>query len=239
VSQPEALHWKPVPPPQPVTLAGRTVTLEPLDAEKHAAALWQAVRGPDASQDASRDELWRWLPDGPYADEAGFRAAIAAKQTAPGFVFLAIVPKATGLASGGPAAGYASFMRFEPAHGVVEVGNILLSPALQRTTAATEAMYLMAHHVFENLGYRRYEWKCNAENLPSRRAAQRLGFTFEGIFRQHMVVKGRNRNTAWFSMLDQEWPARKRAFESWLDPANFDAEGRQRRSLESCQESGQ
>jgi hypothetical protein len=122
-------------------------------------------------------------------------------------------------------------MRAEPAHGVIEVGNILLTPALQRTTGATEAMYLMARHVFEDLGNRRYEWKCNAENLPSRRAAARLGFTFEGIFRQHLVVKGRNRDTAWFSMLDGEWPARKRAFEAWLDPGNFDADGRQRRPL--------
>ena len=131
----------------------------------------------------------------------------------------------------GTAAGYASYMRMEPAHGVVEVGNILLTPSLQRTTAATEAMYLMAAHVFDDLGYRRYEWKCNAKNEPSRRAALRLGFTFEGIFRQHMVVKGQNRDTAWFSMLDHEWPARKRAFEAWLDPANFDGEGRQRQRL--------
>jgi RimJ/RimL family protein N-acetyltransferase len=141
-------------------------------------------------------------------------------------VFLAIVPK-----SGGKAQGYASYMRMDPANGVIEVGNILMSPTLQRTSAATEAMYLMARHVFEDLGYRRYEWKCNANNAPSRRAALRYGFTFEGIFRQHMIVKGRNRDTAWFSMLDSEWPARKAAFEAWLDPANFDAESRQRRSL--------
>jgi RimJ/RimL family protein N-acetyltransferase len=131
----------------------------------------------------------------------------------------------------GVAAGYASYMRMDPAQGVIEVGNILLSPALQRTTAATEAMYLMACHIFEDLGYRRYEWKCNSKNEPSRRAALRLGFTFEGIFRQHMVVKGQNRDTAWFSMLDKEWPARKSSFEAWLDPANFDGDGRQRKSL--------
>ena len=136
------------------------------------------------------------------------------------------------------AAGYASYMRIEPAQGVVEVGNILLTPQLQRTAAATEAMYLMASHAFEYLGYRRYEWKCDAENLPSRRAALRLGFTFEGIFRQHMVVKGRNRNTAWFSMLDREWPARKEALEAWLAPANFDSEGRQRQSLGQLQAAG-
>ncbi len=201
-----------------VGLSGRYVTLEPLDAERHAAALWQAVRG--------HDELWTWLFDGPYASEAELRQAIEARQAAAGFVFLAIVPVATG-----QAAGWASFLRMEPAHGVIEVGNILLSPALQRTTAATEAMFLMARHVFDDLGYRRYEWKCNAENLPSRRAAERLGFTFEGIFRQHMVIKGLNRDTAWFAMLDHEWQARKRAFEAWLDSANFDSGGRQRQSL--------
>jgi len=201
-----------------VTLRGRTVTLEPLSAEQHAAALWQTVQG--------HDELWAWLFDGPYACEADLRLAIEQKQASSAAVFLAIVP-----AAAGQAAGWASLMRAEPAHGVVEVGNILLSPALQRTTAATEAMYLMASHVFDHLGYRRYEWKCNALNLPSRRAAERLGFTFEGIFRQHLVVKGQNRDTAWFSMLDSEWPARKRAFEAWLERENFDSEGRQRRSL--------
>ena len=214
------LDWKPAALPVRVSLSGRYVTLEPLDAERHAAALWQAVKG--------HDELWTWLFDGPYASEADLRQAIEAKQAAAGFVFLAIVPVATG-----QAAGWASFMRMEAAHGVIEVGNILLSPALQRTTAATEAMFLMARHVFDDLGYRRYEWKCNAENLPSRRASERLGFTFEGIFRQHMVIKGHNRDTAWFAMLDREWPARKRAFESWLDPANFDEDGRQRRNLGS------
>jgi RimJ/RimL family protein N-acetyltransferase len=122
-------------------------------------------------------------------------------------------------------------MRIEPAHRVIEVGSILFTPRLQRTVGATEAMYLMARHVFEDLGYRRYEWKCNALNAPSRRAALRLGFRFEGIFRQHMIIKGRNRDTAWFSMLDSEWAQRKAAFERWLDPANFDANGRQKVSL--------
>jgi RimJ/RimL family protein N-acetyltransferase len=217
-SAPSLLGWKPPLPPRPVTLRGRTVTLEPLNAERHAAGLWQAVRG--------HDELWTWLFDGPHTTEAALRQAIEQKQAATGFVFLAIVPTTTGLA-----AGWASYMRAEPAHGVVEVGNILLAPSLQRTTAATEAMFLMAEHVFEHLGYRRYEWKCNALNLPSRRAAERLGFTFEGIFRQHMVIKGNNRNTAWYSMLDHEWPSRKRAFQAWQNPANFDSEGRQRRTL--------
>ena len=234
-----SLNWKPVPPPSPVTLRGRYVTLEPLDAGRHCAALWEAVRG--------HDELWAWLADGPFATEADLHRALAEKQASSNAVFLAILPTPAGQRSESPyvpspyvpdshpatAAGYASYMRIEPAHGVVEVGNILLTPALQRTTAATEAMYLMAGHIFDQLGYRRYEWKCNAKNEPSRRAAHRLGFSFEGIFRQHMVIKDGNRDSAWFSMLDHEWPARKRAFEKWLDPANFDGRGRQRAQLGS------
>jgi len=212
------LDWRPVPAPGRVTLRGSYVTLEPLDAERHAADLWQALQG--------NNELWAWLSDGPYATEAALRRAIEEKQDAEGAVFLAIVPGATGTA-----AGFASFMRIDTANGVVEVGNILLGKALQRTTAASEALFLMAIHVFEHLGYRRLEWKCNAANEPSRRAAARLGFQFEGIFRQHMVVKGRNRDTAWYSMLDREWPARKTALEVWLAPDNFDNEGRQRQSL--------
>jgi len=199
-------------------LYGRTVLLEPLDSKLHAADIWNAVDG--------HDEVWQWLFDGPYASLADLSRDIAEKESAPDRIFFAIISSEIGAA-----AGYASYMRMEPAHGVVEVGNILLSPALQRTTAATEAMYLMARHVFEDLGYRRYEWKCNAANEPSRRAALRLGFTFEGIFRQHLVVKDRNRDTAWFSMLDHEWPARKRSFEAWLDPANFDEDGQQRQTL--------
>lgn len=215
---PTNLDWHPAPRLGPVTLRGRNVTLEPLDAELHTPALWRAVKG--------HDELWTFLFDGPFASQSALRRGIEQKQAATGTVFLAIVPESTGVV-----AGWASFMRMEPAHGVVEVGNILLAPSLQRTTAATEAMYLMAGHVFDHLGYRRYEWKCNAENEPSRRAALRLGFTFEGIFRQHMVVKGKSRDTAWFAMLDHEWPARKRAFEAWLASTNFTPKGRQRKSL--------
>jgi RimJ/RimL family protein N-acetyltransferase len=129
------------------------------------------------------------------------------------------------------AVGIASYMRIEPAHRVIEVGGIVFSPALQRKPGATEAIYLMARHVFEDLGYRRYEWKCDALNAPSRRAALRLGFTFEGIFRSHMIIKGRNRDTAWLSMLDAEWPARKAAFEAWLAPGNFDQGGEQKQLL--------
>lgn len=215
--------WKPAPRPSAVTLSGRTVRLEPLDAQRHASALWQAIQG--------HDELWDWMADGPYADEAGFRAAIERKQAAQDAVFLAIVPLETG-----DAAGYASWMRIDAANGVIEVGNILLSPRLQRTTAATEAMFLMATHIFETLGYRRYEWKCNVLNAPSKKAALRLGFRYEGLFRQHMVVKGENRDTAWFALLDHQWPGCKAAFEHWLDPANFDANDQQRRSLKTGQE---
>jgi RimJ/RimL family protein N-acetyltransferase len=216
--KPTKFNWQPAARPGPVTLRGRNVTLEPLSAERHTAALWRAVKG--------HDELWAFLFDGPFATQSALHSSIEQKQRATGTVFLAIVPESTGVV-----AGWASFMRMEPAHGVVEVGNILLTPSLQRTTAATEAMYLMAGHVFDHLGYRRYEWKCNADNEPSRRAALRLGFTFEGIFRQHMVVKGQSRDTAWFAMLDHEWPARKRAFEAWLAPANFTPKGHQRKSL--------
>jgi RimJ/RimL family protein N-acetyltransferase len=137
-----------------------------------------------------------------------------------------VVDRATGRA-----VGRLTFMRIDGVHGVIETGSILFGPELARTPGATEAIYLQARHAFEDLGYRRFEWKCNALNEPSRRAAERFGFTFEGVFRQHMVVKGENRDTAWYAMLDREWPARKAAFERWLDPANFDAEGRQRVSL--------
>ena len=211
-------EWKPASRPSAVSLRGRAVQLEPLNAARHAAALWQALQG--------HDELWRWMADGPFASAEPFHEALRRKQEATETVFFALLPAQTGLA-----AGYASLMRCDPANGVVEVGNILFSPPLQRTVAATEAMYLLMRYVFEDLGYRRLEWKCDAENAPSRRAALRLGFSFEGVFRQHMVIKARNRDTAWFSMLDGEWPRQKAAFEVWLDPGNFDAEGRQRKRL--------
>jgi RimJ/RimL family protein N-acetyltransferase len=206
--------------PQRTSLPGRFVTIEPLEPAKHAAALWEAVQGPD------NDGLWRYLFDGPYRDAAAFEHAIARKASTADPLFFAIVDRATNRA-----VGYASYMRIEPAHRVIEVGSILFTPLLQRTAGATESMYLMARHVFEDLGYRRYEWKCDALNEPSRRAALRLGFKYEGTFRQHMLVKGRNRDTAWYSMLDSEWPDRKAAFERWLDPANFDGDGRQIRVL--------
>ena len=215
---PDLQSWKPAPLPRPVTLRGRYVVLETFDRARHAAPLWQAVLG--------HDELWTWLASGPTANPDALADSLERWVEKERALLFAIIP----LDSGTPS-GWASYMRIEPAHGVIEVGNVLFSPALQRTPAATEAIYLMARHAFEDLGYRRFEWKCNALNQASRRAALRFGFSFEGIFRQHMVVKGSNRDTAWFSVLDGEWPTRKRAFEAWLDPANFDAAGRQRVSL--------
>ena len=208
--------------PQRVTLPGRHVTLVPLDADKHSDVLFAGANGGD------KDRLWTYLFDGPYADLAAFKTAMIEREKSPDPFFFTVIDNASGLP-----VGYQSFLRIEPAQRVIEVGAILYTPALQRTIGATEAQYLFARHAFDTLGYRRYEWKCNALNAPSRRAALRLGFAFEGVFRQHMIVKGRNRDTAWFSMLDSEWPHRRAAFERWLAPENFDAAGRQRVSLAS------
>jgi RimJ/RimL family protein N-acetyltransferase len=208
--------------PQPTVLAGKAVTLRPFDLPSQAEALYIATHGPE------RDDLWRYMSEGPFASRAAFDAAFEKKQNSSDAFFFAIVDNATGLP-----VGQASYMRIEPVHRVIEVGNIIFSPALQRGRGATEAMYLMARHAFDDLGYRRYEWKCNALNQPSRRAALRLGFVFEGVFRQHMIVQGRNRDTAWFSMLDSEWPLRRANFEQWLAPSNFDPAGRQMLSLSS------
>jgi RimJ/RimL family protein N-acetyltransferase len=206
--------------PQHTTLDGRAVSIVPLDPVAHADALFNDTCGEE------NERLWLYLFEGPFATRAAFDSHLQQKASSEDPLFFAILDKPSG-----DAVGYAAYMRIEPTHRVIEVGSILYTPRLQRTIGATEVMYLMARHVFDDLGYRRYEWKCNALNAPSRRAALRLGFTFEGIFRQHMIIKGRNRDTAWFSMLDSEWPKRKAAFERWLDPSNFDAEGRQKVSL--------
>jgi RimJ/RimL family protein N-acetyltransferase len=194
--------------PRRTTLHGAYVTLAPLQPD-HADELWVATQG------SSNEGLWLYLFDGPFQDRTTFDANLQKKAASDDPLFFAILD-----ARSGYPLGYASYMRIEPVHRVIEVGSILYTPALQRTPSATEAMYIMARHVFEDLGYRRYEWKCNALNEPSRRAALRLGFQFEGIFRQHMIVKGRNRDTAWYAMLDSEWPACKAAFERWLEPSN-------------------
>ncbi len=209
--------WTPPPRPAAEVLEGRLVRLEPLSAAAHAGELFAAFDG--------ADRVWDYLPYGPFADPGTYRDWVARMAGQADPYFLALRDLATGRA-----AGVASFLRIDPGNGVIEVGHINLSPALQRTPAATEAMALMMAWAFA-AGYRRYEWKCNALNLRSRRAAQRLGFSFEGVFRQAAVVKGRNRDTAWFSILDREWPALRAAFAAWLDPANLGGAGGQRRAL--------
>ena len=207
----------PAPRPGPVTLKGRYGRLEKLKAE-HAADLWAAFAG--------HDDVWTYIStDGPFASAAEFVPFIAMRAAAADPYAYAIVDTSD------RAVGYVTLLRIEPDMRVIEVGHVLYSPALQRTPLGTETQYLLARYVFETLGYRRYEWKCNALNAPSWRAALRYGFTYEGTFRQHIIAKGRNRDNAWFSMLDSEWPARKRNFERWLAPENFDSEGRQKLSL--------
>ena len=206
--------------PAPVALTGRFVTLRPFDRPQHAEALYRATHG------AEQDSLWRYMHDGPFADFAAFEAAFAAKQKSTDPLFFAILDNNTGLP-----VGQAAYLRIDPPNRVIEVGNIVFSPALQHTGGATEAMYLMARHAFDDLGYRRYEWKCNVLNQPSRQAALRLGFAYEGTFRQHMIVKGRNRDTAWFAMLDTEWPRMRANFQQWLALSNFDEHGLQKLSL--------
>ena len=207
--------------PERVTMRGRRITLTPLDPHRHAVSLYDASNG-----DPERESVWDYLADGPYRNLHDYRASLEAKARSEDPLFFAVVDHATG-----QALGYQTLMRVDLADRVIEVGNIMYSRAMQRAPGATEAQYLFAHYVFDTLGNRRYEWKCNNLNAPSKRAAERLGFAFEGVFRQHMIVKGRNRDTAWFAMLDSEWPARKAAFEAWLSPDNFDREGKQKRRL--------
>lgn len=200
-------------------LDGRLVRLEALSA-RHTDDLWEAIGKP------AHTGLWRYIPVGPYPQREAFTRFVAERSPAPDVQWFAILSKATRRVEG-----VLALMREDKIHRVIEVGGIILGPCLQRSAAATEAQYLLARHVFETLKYRRYEWKCDDRNAPSKSAATRLGFTFEGVFRQHMMVKGESRDTAWFSMLDSEWPARKAAFEAWLSPENFDAEGRQKSRL--------
>jgi RimJ/RimL family protein N-acetyltransferase len=211
--------WRPPPRPRREVLLGRFCRLEPIDPERHADALFAAN-----ARDAD-GRGWTYLPYGPFATLDRYRAWMQALCLGDDPLFFAIVDAA----SERPV-GVASYLRIDPAMGAIEVGHLRFSPLLQRRPAATEAMYLMMQHAFD-LGYRRYEWKCDALNAPSRAAAQRLGLSFEGIFRQAVVAKGRNRDTAWFATTDREWPALQRAFERWLDPANFDADGGQRARL--------
>ncbi len=214
-------NWQPRPRPERKTVEGRHVRLEPLDAGKHGDDLYEASTVADAGQ------RFTWLPDYPPENRAAFQPWLEKAQASADPLFFAVIDKTSG-----KAAGRQTLMRIEPAHGVIEIGNIYWGPKMSRTPAATEAQFLFMRYAFDDLGYRRYEWKCDNANEPSKRAAERFGFQFEGVFRQHLVVKGKNRDTAWFSVIDKEWPALKKAYEGWLDPSNFDKDGVQEKRLE-------
>ncbi len=210
--------------PEAIALAGHFGSVERLDAARHGEALWDAVRG--------HDRLWTYMAYGPFAGRSEFLDWLGEREAlADPFYYTVLDPSRR-------AVGVFALMAIRPDMRVVEVGNVVLSPALQKTPLATEAQYLLARYAFETLRYRRYEWKCNALNAASRRAALRFGFAFEGIFRNHVIVKGRNRDSAWFAIIESEWPARKAAFERWLAPDNFDAAGRQRISLRELNSAG-
>lgn len=200
-------------------MQGRYCRVVPLAVELHSAELY------DSNQADRENRMWTYLPYGPFANLEEYRAWVTKMSQSDDPLFYAVLDGKTGRA-----AGVASYLRIDPPNGVIEVGHIAYSPSLQRTPAATEAMFLMMQYAF-TLGYRRYEWKCDALNEPSRRAAERLGFAFEGTFRQAVIYKGRSRDTAWYSILDRDWPALHSAFLKWLDPANFSSDGRQKASL--------
>jgi RimJ/RimL family protein N-acetyltransferase len=213
-------NWKPVATPPRTPIEGRYCRIEAIDPERHAAPLFEAI---SEDQDG---RSWTYMGYGPFATLPEYRAWMKATCLGDDPLFHTIIDS-----SNGTAVGVASFLRIDPKFGVIETGHIHYSPRLQRTRIATEAMYLLMRRVFEELKYRRYEWKCDALNEPSRRAAKRYGFSYEGIFRQAMIYKGRNRDTAWFAIIDKEWPALKAAYETWLDPANFAADGTQKKAL--------
>jgi len=219
----EELDWKLAQRPTSMSLTGSHIMVRPVNAADDAAPLYSVSHPPDGDPG-----IWTYLPDGPYESSDRLRQTLAWAETSEDPLYFTLVR----LLDERPL-GLASYLRIAPELGVMEIGHIWFGVPLQRTTAATEAIYLMAHHAFEDLGYRRLEWKCNALNAASRRAAERFGFTFEGVFRKHMVVKGRNRDTAWYAITDDEWPAIRRGFEAWFAPENMDDEGRQRRSLGS------
>lgn len=217
------LHWSPVTRPAREPLRGRYVTVEPLEADRHAAPLFAASHGANADP-----LLWRYLSVGPYPDLETYTAWVRQASQSPDPLFHAVVPE------GGEPSGQTSYLRIDEANGVIEIGHIWFGARMQRSRAATEAIFLLASHALDDLGYRRLEWKCNARNERSMAAARRFGFTYEGTFRNAIVVRDRNRDTAWFSIIAEEWPPIHAGFEAWLDPANFHADGRQRRTLEDC-----
>ncbi len=215
------LQWRPAARPARTELRGTHVVLRPLDADLDAGQLYSESHPP-----AADPGMWTYLPYGPYRDPGGLRDALRRFQASEDPLFFTLLP----LPAERPA-GVASYLRMTPEHGVIEIGHIWFGASLRRTTAATEAIYLLAANAFDELGYRRLEWKCDSLNQGSRRAAERFGFSFEGVFRHHMVVKGRNRDTAWFAITEDEWPAVRAGFRAWLEPENLDESGRQRRSL--------
>ena len=214
-------NWQPRPRPTRRILDGRYVRLEPLDPGLHGDDLFEASSVADA---AGR---FAWLPDNPPQSRAEFQTWLDKSAASEDPLYYAVIDKASG-----KAVGRQTLLRIDPANGVIEIGHVYWGPHMARTRGATEAQFLFARHVFDDLGYRRYEWKCNTRNEPSKRAAERFGFQFEGVFRQHMIVKGENRDTAWYSILDKEWPALRKAYEAWLDPANFAGDGAQKQRLE-------
>lgn len=226
---PDIGHWQPPSGPDTECLEGRFCRLEPLDAKRHAEALWQAWQAPDPEieNDTEGRARWTYLGGRPFEDEAGCRAWLADMGAERDLLCYAVVDPVDG-----QAAGMAAYLNIVPADGRIEIGHLSFSPRMARTPMSSEALMVMMAHAFDQ-GYRRLEWKCDALNAPSRRAAERLGFRFEGVFRQHRVVAGRNRDTAWFSILDDEWPAIRECHRRWLAPGNFDAAGRQHRSLSS------
>lgn len=215
-------QWTPRPKPRTAPMEGHFVRLEKLDVTRHTDGLFEASAQPDG------DERFRWLPDVPPTDRDVFRMWVEQSAASEDPIFFAVIDKTTG-----KIAGRQTFMRMDTANGVAEIGHIYWGPLVSRKPAATEALFLFARHIFDDLGYRRFEWKCNNENLPSKRAALRFGFRHEGVFHQHLIVKGRNRDTAWFAMLDKDWATLRPAYEAWLAPENFDATGAQQRKLEA------
>jgi RimJ/RimL family protein N-acetyltransferase len=215
------LDWRPAARPARTELRGAHVVLRPLDADHDAEPLYAESHPP-----AADPGMWTYLPYGPYRDPDELRRALRGFEQSDDPLFFTLLP----LPAGRPA-GVASYLRMAPEHGTIEIGHIWFGASLRRTTAATEAIYELAAHAFDTLGYRRLEWKCDSLNEASRRAAERFGFRFEGVFRHHMVVKGRNRDSAWFAITEHEWPAVRAGFREWLDPRNLDESGLQRRSL--------
>lgn len=217
-------QWQPRPFPPHEPLQGRLIQLEPLDAARHGDNLWQELQGPDPA-------LWDYLPYGPFTERTAFDAWLAGHADGRDPQCYAVVEQ-----TDGRALGLLAYLRITPKDGCIELGHIAFGAALQRTPGASEAVFLLARQAFDELGYRRLEWKCNARNAHSMRAAERFGFSYEGLFRQHMIVKGENRDTVWYALIDGEWPQCREAFQRWLAADNFDAEGRQKRRLEELRD---